>query len=156
MTRRHVHEEEFAASPERLFALLLTPSDIRGWWGAARAVVVPESGGFWAAAWGDDEDDPDYVTVATLAEVEPPRRLLMVDYRYRARAGPLPFAADFRTELTVEPVAGGGARLRVVQDGFPDAPAADAFYAACDTGWRSTFAGIRRHLERERAAPVDP
>lgn len=145
MTRRHVHEEELPARPERLFALLLTPSDIRGWWGAARAVVLPERGGIWAAAWGDDEDDPDYVTVATIAELEPPRRLVLADYRYRARSGPLPFAADFRTELTVEP-APGGAKLRVVQDGFPEAPEADPFYAACETGWRATFAGIRRHL----------
>lgn len=145
VTRRHVHEEEFGAPPERLFALLLTPSAIRGWWGASRAVVLPEVGGVWAATWGDDEDDPDYVTAATIAELEPPRRLVLVDYRYRARTGPLPFTADFRTEFTVEP-APGGARLRVVQAGFPDAPAADPFYAACETGWRATFAGIRRHL----------
>ena len=39
-----------------------------------------------------------------------------------------------------------GARLTVVQDGFPTGPEADAFYAACGEGWRNTFAGIRRYL----------
>jgi uncharacterized protein YndB with AHSA1/START domain len=147
-TRKHVHEETFAVDPERLFALLHTPSAIRQWWGAARAVVLGESGGTWAAAWGDDEDDPDYVTVATIREFEAPRRMVLADYRYRAREGQLPFEADFVTEFTVEPRA-EGSRLRVCQDGFPADPAADEFYAACETGWVETFAGIRRYLNQE-------
>lgn len=156
MTRRHVHEEELEASAERLFALLLTPSDIRAWWGAARAIVLPERRGLWAAAWGDDEDDPDYVTVATIAELDPPRRLVLADYRYRARSGALPFDSELRTEFVVTPVAAGRARLRVVQDGFPETPEADPFYAACDTGWQATFAGIRRHLGGTGAENSDP
>ena len=72
-TRKHVHEEVFPASPERLFALLHTPSAIRHWWNVAHAVVLPERGGFWAAAWGEAEDEPDYITVATIRDFEPPR-----------------------------------------------------------------------------------
>ena len=74
MTRAHVHSEEFPVSPDRLFAILTQPSAIRSWWSASRAIVVPAKGGTWAAAWGEDEDDPDYVTVATLSEFEPPKR----------------------------------------------------------------------------------
>jgi uncharacterized protein YndB with AHSA1/START domain len=144
-TRVHVHEEVFPATPEQLFALLHTPSAIRGWWGAARAVVIPEPGGTWAAAWGDSEDDPEYVTVAAIREFDPPRRMTLSDYRYRAKSGPLPFEADFVTEFIVEPHPDGSV-LRTSQHGFPLGPEADAFYADCGRGWRDTFAGIRRWL----------
>lgn len=145
-TRKHVHEEVFPVTQERLFALLLTPSAIRDWWGAARVVVLAEEGGTWAAAWGEDEDDPDYVTTATIRQLEPPRRMVLDDYRYQAKSGPLPFAAEFVTAFDVEPHA-EGAVLRVTQDGFPAGPEGDEFYAGCETGWRETFAGIRRHVE---------
>ncbi len=144
-TRKHVHEEIFPAAPEDLFALLHTPSAIRQWWSAARAVVLPERGGTWAAAWGEEEDDPDYVTVATIREFDPPRRLVLADYRYRAREGQPPFESDFVTEFRVEPHA-EGALLRVAQDGFPAGPEGDEFFAACEKGWRDTFEGIRRYL----------
>lgn len=143
-TRRHVHEDTFPVAPARLFAALHTPSAIRGWWGAARAIVLPEPGGLWAAAWGDDEDDPEYVTTARIREFDPPRRMVLGDYRYRARS-PLPFAADFVTTFEVLPHP-DGCLLRVVQAGFPAGPEADAFYAACASGWADTFAGLRRHL----------
>jgi len=146
-TRKHVHEELMPAAPERLFALLHTPSAIRAWWGASRAIVLAETNGVWAATWGDDEDAPDYNTAATIRVFDPPRRLVLGDYRYVAKTGPLPFKADFVTEFTVTPHA-DGALLRVVQDGFPVAACADAFYAACETGWRATFQGIRRYLEK--------
>jgi uncharacterized protein YndB with AHSA1/START domain len=140
-----VHEEVFPAPPERVFALLHTPSAIRCWWGVARAIVSPQPAGVWAAAWGDEEDDPDYITVATIREFEPPHRLVLTDYRYRAKSGPLPFRAEFVTEFIVLPHP-EGAVLRVTQDGFPAGREADDFYAGCQKGWRVTFAGIRRYL----------
>lgn len=146
-TRTHTHEEVFPTTPRRLFALLHTPSAIRGWWGAARAVVLAEPGGIWAAAWGESEDDPDYVTVATIEEFEPPARMVLTDYRYRARSGPLPFEAAFVTTFTVRP-DDEGAVLRVSQAGFPAGPEGDAFYVGCEQGWRDTFAGIRKYLEK--------
>lgn len=145
-TRQQAREETFAASPERLFAALHTSSAIRGWWGAARVVVIPEKGGTWVAAWGEDEDAPDYVSAATLREFDPPHRLVFADYRYHAKSGPLPFRADFVTEFAVS-AHPDGAVLRVVQDGFPAERVADDFYEACGRGWRDTFAGIRRFLE---------
>jgi len=145
MTRTHVHRETFSVSPERLFSILITPSAIRAWWGPARAIVIPAVGGTWAAAWGADEDDPDYVTVATLVELDPPRKLAMADYRYHAKSGALPFEADFVTTFEVEP-SGDGATLCVTQAGFPDDPVADDFLKGCEQGWTDTFAGIRRFL----------
>jgi uncharacterized protein YndB with AHSA1/START domain len=146
MTRKHVHEEIFRASPEQLFAILHTPSAIREWWGAARAIVVPEPGGIWIAAWGTDENRPDYVTAATMHVFAPPNRIVFDNYQYHARNGALPFDADFVTEFLVEP-RGDQTMLRVTQDGFPDEAIADDFYAGCEIGWRETFKGIRRFLE---------
>jgi uncharacterized protein YndB with AHSA1/START domain len=151
-TRRHVHEEVFAAPARRVFALLHKPSAIRQWWGAARAIVLAEPGGTWAATWGPAEDDPDYVTVATIRDFEPPARLVLTESRYRARTGPLPFQADFVTEFRVTPYPDGAA-LRVTQDGFPAGPEADSFYAACGEGWRNTFTGIRRFLTDPTGGP---
>ena len=70
-TRSHIHEESFKSTPEQMFHLLITPSAIRGWWGASRAIVTPKPGGTWVAAWGD-EDDPDYISTATLVEYDRP------------------------------------------------------------------------------------
>lgn len=149
-TRALTHEEAFAGSQQEVFDLLCTPSSIRGWWSAARVIVLAEPGGVWAATWGGSEDQPDYVTVAAIREIEPPRRLVLADYRYRSSTGPLPFRADFVTEFVVLPHE-EGAVLRVTQDGFPSGPEADTFYEACGKGWRETFAGIRKFLEGRRS-----
>jgi uncharacterized protein YndB with AHSA1/START domain len=146
MTRTHVHEESFTTAPERLFAVLVTPSAAREWWNASRVIIHPEPGGFWVAAWGD-EDAPDYVGAYDIAAIEPPRRLVLINSRYHARReGPLPFDADFTVTFEVIP-DGEATRLRVTQAGFPDEPEADAFLAGCVTGWTETFKGIRRVVE---------
>ena len=138
------------APPDRVFSLLLRPSAIRAWWGARRAIVLPAPGGAWAAAWGDDEDDPEYVTFARIRELDRPHRLVLDDYVYGSKEGPLPFEAAFVTTFEIEPRA-DGCLLRVVQDGFPGGAEGDAFLAACESGWRTTFAGIRRVLSGTNA-----
>ncbi len=147
-SRCHVHEESFEASPDEMFSLLVTPSAIRGWWGASQAMVIPEEGGIWAAVWGD-EDCPDYITSARILEFDPPSRLVMKYEHYHAKTGVLPFtfAEDARTVFTVHP-GGAGSILRVEQTGFPLTGLADDFYEACRTGWLNTFAGIRNHVTK--------
>ena len=145
MPRAHVHEEHFACEPEALFRLLVTPSAIRSWWGAASAIVIAEAGGSWSAAWGEEEDRPDYATAATISRFEPPHRLTLADYRYRSADGPLPFEAPFEADFVVERRP-DGATLRVTQDGFPDGHEADDFLDACRVGWTNTFHGIRSYL----------
>ena len=144
-TRRHIHEEEFPVTAEELFAILHTPTAICGWWGASTAIVIPQKGGIWAAAWGTDPDAPDYISVFTIAEFDPPARMLLTDASYLARAGQPPFEAKITAEFIVAPSPGGSV-LKVVQDGFPSDPIADDFYLACETGWKNTFAGIRKYL----------
>jgi uncharacterized protein YndB with AHSA1/START domain len=153
-TRKHLHEEKFdGVWPERMFALLVTPSAIRDWWGAAHAIVVPRPGGTWAAAWGADEDDPDFVSTFRILELDRPRRLVLANGVYHAKAGAPSFnLADLTTTFRIEPTSDGGCVLTVVQDGFPTSPDADEFFAACGTGWTNTFAGIRRHLSAMQPA----
>lgn len=146
MTRKHVHEEEFGISSEEMFDLLITPSLIRKWWGASRAIVMPEKDGIWMAAWGEDEDSPEYISAFTMSEFDPPRRLLFTDAKYTAGGEKLPFDAVITAEFLVNENE-KGCSLKVIQDGFPLEPAADEFYAACEKGWKDTFAGIRRLIE---------
>jgi len=144
-TRSHQREQVLPISPERAFKLLITPSDLRGWWGVARAIVQPEQGGMWAAVWGEHEDDPDFITIATMKIFEPPKRILLTDYKYTAKAGPLPFKADLSLEFTVEPHT-AGSLLKVNNAGFPCDPAADAFFEGCHDGWTNTFAMMEKYV----------
>lgn len=140
-TRSHTLKIDLPVEPEAAFKLLITPSAIRQWWGASGAIVLAEQGGTWAGWWGADEDNPEYITIATIEVFDPPRRLVLYDYRYRSRQEALPFDADFRTEFTVEKSA-AGSTLQVTQDGFPCGPEADDFYLACEKGWHDTFQSV--------------
>ncbi|NNF05354.1 MAG: SRPBCC domain-containing protein [Candidatus Eisenbacteria bacterium] len=151
-TRKHVHEETFEVPPETLFKILHTPSAICAWWGAVSAIVSPETGGTWAASWGQTVDDPDFVTSATMREFNPPHRIVMDNYQYYAKSGPLPFDAAFVTEFAIIPKE-NGTSLRVTQDGFPGGPEGDAFLSGCEQGWKDTFAGIRQFLEQLPSQP---
>lgn len=137
-------ETDLPVPPEKVFALLHTPSAIRAWWGASQAIVVPQEGGFWIASWGP-MDNPDYISAFKIKVFAPPRLLVLADAFYHAKTGPLPFQAKFLVAFTVEP-KGKGSLLRVEQDGFPADASADAFYKACTEGWGKTFEGIRKFV----------
>jgi uncharacterized protein YndB with AHSA1/START domain len=153
-TRKHTHEIELNADPEKVFAALHTPSAIREWWGASQAVVYAQEGGIWSAAWGA-EDDPDYVTSCRIKIFEPSHQMVLTDYQYFAKSGALPFNAEMAVTFTVEPQP-HGCMLRVVQEGFPADAIADEFYAACETGWKNTFAEIQRFFERKKGSTTQP
>lgn len=144
-TRRHIHEEPFGVSAESMFHALITPSAIREWWGASKAIVIAERGGVWIAAWGEDENDSDYISSFKIQQFEPPRRMLLGDGKYQSRDGQPPFEMNMTTEFTVEPI-NNGCILRIVQDGFPTDESADDFFDACVIGWKNTFDGLRRYF----------
>lgn len=148
MTRKHTHTELFSIGLEKAFELLITPSAIRNWWGADRAIVMPEKDGIWMAAWGKNEDAPDYVTAFTMSEYEPPNRILFTDAKYTAGGDKLPFDMDMSTEFRLTAVD-GGVEITVIQDGFPLDSSADEYYVACEKGWKDTFAGIRKFIDGE-------
>lgn len=145
MPRSHRHHVDLPVTTERAFSLLITPSAIRTWWGASRAIVLAHSGGLWVAAWGADEDRPEYILAYTVEAIEPPRLLRLTHSRYLARTVGPPFDPRLTVEFTIDPLP-GGCRLCVANDGFPDAASADEFLAGCERGWRDTFASIRRYV----------
>ena len=146
-TRRHVFEEPFGVSPERMFEALITPNAIRFWWGADRAIVLPKIGGSWMASWGQDENEPDYISSFKILEFEPPHRLTLGEGKYFARDGRPPFEMDkMTTEFVVEDRGEGICALRITQDGFPSEKVADDFYEACVIGWKNTFVGLRKYF----------
>lgn len=149
-TRSLTYTEVFPIKPDALFALLITPTQICRWWSARTAIVIPQDGGLWAAVWGEDLNEPDYQSAADITRFDPPHCLRLGNYRYYAKDGPLPFEADFSVTFDVMP-SSDAAQLTVTQAGFPasaDANSeADAYYLACEQGWRDTFAGIKRLAE---------
>ncbi len=144
-TRAHTHTEDFAVAPSVLFELLHKPSAIRQWWGATSVIVLSKAGGFWAASWGDNEDAPDYLGLATISEFDPPRKMTLANNQYFAKEGPLPFEASLTVKFEVAP-SEKGSNLTVIHEGFPAGAEADDYFNGCVQGWINTFAGIRRFL----------
>ncbi len=83
-TRMQRHTVALPVLPAQAFALLVTHSAVRAWWLADRAVILARSGGIWVAAWGREEDAPDYVTAARISVYDPPQRLVLSDFVYGA------------------------------------------------------------------------
>lgn len=146
-TRRHTHREEFAVSAEEMFEILTKPSAICVWWNASKAIVLPEENGVWTAAWGSDEDHPDYLTSFVIQAFEPPRRMVLADAKYYAKDRQLPFEAKMITEFIIEPTD-DGCTLQIIQDGFPADSSADEYYRDCEIGWQDTFKSIRQFFKR--------
>lgn len=145
MRDHHHHTDIHGCSPQRVFRALITPSDIRQWWGASRAVVIPQLGGIWCAMWGDDEDNPHYVSAAKISRFEPDQSLRMSDFVYQSPDGGLPFEANIETEFIIESIP-AGTRLTVHQTGIPEGSIADDFFAGCQKGWHDTLAAMQDYL----------
>lgn len=131
-----------SATCQQVFDALITPSAISTWWQANRAIVFPEQNGIWVASWGDDIDDPDYLTAARMTQFDPPNRIVMSDYNYRSKFGELPFQASFVTTFDIT-ATDEGCTLRVSQSGFPLDPVADNFYRGCCIGWQTSLKQLR-------------
>jgi uncharacterized protein YndB with AHSA1/START domain len=143
-TRREELIEPFGVTPERMFEILITPSAIRSWYGAAKVVVDPKKGGSWIAAWGDDEDDSEYINALKILEFDPPNRIVLGEGKYIAGTA-WPIMTDIRTELILEPQP-SGCFLRIVQDLTPHEPLLDDYFDACIAGWQNSYEGIRNYI----------
>lgn len=144
-TRSHQISRQFDHPPSEVFAALITPSQLRGWWSVSRAIVIPQAGGIWCATWGDDEDTPDYISSATIKVFEPDRKLVLSDYQYVSPEGGLPFEADFKTTFEIQS-HNDGSEMTITQTGFPADPSADDYYAGCETGWKQSLDALEQFL----------
>ena len=132
---------------ETVFDALLSPSQICTWWFAKTAIVVPKVNGIYAITWGEDMDDPDYISIAVITELARPNCLVLSDFRYHSKEGGLPFDANFGNEFLLEKESNGTA-ITVIQSGFPDESVADEFYLACNQGWQDTMKSLKMTLEK--------
>lgn len=133
---------------ELVFDALISPSMIKKWWFANSAIVLPEVDGFYAAAWGADEDHPDYISFAKIIEIKPPYKLSLKYEKYFSKDGPLPFDAELDATFILEKL-NKQTKLIVRQNGFPIDMAANEYYQACVKGWEDTFNSIKNILENE-------
>lgn len=149
MNRRQTLEEPFGISPERMFEILTTPSAIRSWWGASTALVDARAGGSWVTAWGEGENDSEYVNFFQILEFEPPSRILLGGGKYTSGAN-WPITTNITTELIIEPQP-SGCVLRIIQDSSPADPLLDDYFDACVAGWQNSFEGIRNYVHNNPA-----
>lgn len=147
MARQLEHSQICVQRPAQVFKALTTPSAIRQWWSASRAIVIPANNGVYDVAWGP-EDDPEYVSAAVIKLYNPPHQLQLHQYRYASQDGPLPFDATIEVHFTLEPHPEGTV-ITVVQSGFPDDSSADDFYAACQKGWRDTLRALSEFVAHQ-------
>lgn len=148
MAREITQEYAINSDPDTVFDALISPGMIQKWWFASSAIVLPEEGGIYAVTWGDDIDQPDYISVANIAKMVKPELLLLTDFRYRSKDGSLPFEADLDVEFTLEP-DDSGTKLSVKQRGFPDDAIADEFYNGCVQGWIETMTSFKNVVEEK-------
>jgi uncharacterized protein YndB with AHSA1/START domain len=135
---------ELAVPPPQVFQALITPSSIRRWWSANRAIVYAADNGCWTAAWGDREDQPDYVCSYRISLCRPPHQLTLTDPVYFGRHGDMPDSLDnVQIEFDIQATT-TGSQLRVRQSGLP---AADhEFCQRCRDGWDQTLDQLQRLL----------
>ncbi|MDH3649532.1 MAG: hypothetical protein OEQ53_07605 [Saprospiraceae bacterium] len=70
------------ADPGTVFLAVLKPSAIMAWWSANAAIVLAQEGGTYAVQWGNDLDDPDYITAASIINFDPPKGFSLTNYVY--------------------------------------------------------------------------
>jgi len=129
-----------------VFRHLISPSLIKRWWSAKSVIVVPEEGGFITVLWGENEDDPDYVTLSRILEIDAPVKLVVNYEMYYTKFGKLPFGAEMEVHYTLTDLE-NGTRLDLLQTGFPEDESADAFYYGCINGWKNTLEAFKQVCE---------
>ncbi|MEO8041395.1 MAG: SRPBCC domain-containing protein [Acidobacteriota bacterium] len=143
-TRRHVLEESFGVTPERMFEILTTPSAIRDWWGASTVFIDPRKGGTFVAATGDGESASEFINSFEILEIEPPSRMVLGGGKYFAGTN-WPIRTNMTTEFLIEEQPKGSI-LRITLELAPADPLLDDFFDACVAGWQNSFEGMRNYL----------
>jgi hypothetical protein len=90
-------------------------------------------------AWGERENDPNYVAGAKIRAFESPRRVALAYEYCRATTGQLPYGATMAAEFTIQKTQ-VGALLRVTHTGIP--ADAQAYFDSAAEGWRAMLQGI--------------
>lgn len=131
-----------------LYNALLNPSAIKEWWEASTAIVVKENGGTYAVSWGNDIDDPDYVSLSIIRNLKPYEGFSLEYISYYSKMGKLPFEAKMNVDFFISSVSDSNQKLEVKQTGFPDNKIANEYYIGCKVGWETVLNNIKKYCEQ--------
>ncbi len=140
------------AAPTRVLAAFFEPQALAAWWQASRSVTTPRALGVFAVEWAPTTEPDDVlgrlggVFYGTVVEYLPGRDLLVADAWWLPPDGdPIgPMALEVTCRMS-----GPVCRLQVRQRGFEDTPRWRRYYAVIASGWRSSLAALKEHLENQ-------
>ena len=147
MPREITQTIEIDQVPDIIFAALLNPSAIIEWWQANTAIVVKENNGIYAVSWGENIDDPDFVTTSMIRDLVPQKSFSLEYLSYVAKTGGLPFEAKMNVHFIITPENKSSSILEISQTGFPDDPIADEYIKGCKAGWNQVLGNIKEYCE---------
>ena len=147
MLREVTQKIEIAQEQEHIYNAILSPSAITEWWGAQSAIITKENNGIYAVSWGNNIDDPDFVTVSFIRNYVPPKGLSLEYFSYSAKSGELPFEAKMTVHFSITPIGKLICELKIQQTGIPNDPIADDYYNGCIIGWNQVLDNIKIFCE---------
>ena len=148
MSREVTQKIEITQEQESIFNALLSPTAIAQWWGAQSAIITKENNGIYAVSWGDNLDDPEFVTVSFIRDYAPPHGLSLEYFSYVAKSGKLPFKAKMTVHFAINPIDTSTCELEVKQKGIPNEPIADDYYNGCKIGWDQVLTNLKTFCEK--------
>jgi uncharacterized protein YndB with AHSA1/START domain len=137
---------DFQAPPERVFDALLDAKTLKKIWSAETYTIVEmhvdaRVGGEWRLAMRDEASGSVSHCTARYEEIRRPARIV---WRVKWLDGPLASAPEGRVTLEFA-AAGGGTRLQLTHEFFPDRATRDAHAG----GWSSGFDRLAKLLASE-------
>lgn len=138
------------AAPTRVLAAFFDPHALAAWWQAVRSVTTPRPMGVYAIEWAPTADADDIlgrlggVFHGRVMEYLPGRELFVADAWW------LPPDGDPIGPMSLEVscrMSGPVCRLQVKQCGFEETPRWRRYYAVIASGWRSSLAALKDHVE---------
>ena len=148
MSREIIQKIEIKRTAGNIYAALLSPSSIIEWWQALSAIVVKENNGIYAVSWGNDIDDPDYVTISYIRNMVHERGFTLEYSSYHSKSGNLPFDANMTVDYKIIPITKRNSILEIHQKGIPDDPIADEYFEGCTKGWIQVLDNIKHYCEK--------
>jgi uncharacterized protein YndB with AHSA1/START domain len=144
------HSVLINAAPTRVLAAFFDPHALATWWQVSRSVTTPRPMGVFAVEWAPTTDADDVlgrlggVFYGTVMEYLPGRELFIADAWWMPPDGdPIgPMALEVSCRMS-----GPVCKLQVRQTGFEDTPRWRRYYAVIASGWRSSLAALKEHVE---------
>ena len=134
------------APPSRILRAFLEETDLKEWWGVARAFTEVSVGGLWTIAWNDSDQRFKYVSSGIIKELELEKQLTISQLVYLNPEKPI--MGPLQLEITVVPLNSTSTLLAVNQPGYKVGPDWDWYYESVLEGWPRALKLLKEHLEK--------